>query len=265
MSIGTSLFLATLVTLAVWQIGRHQKWGLVGKWLVRVAGFGIVASLVVAGISWIYVSVQSETQRRGEVEQARREEAALSCLANDVPRMENAVRDAGRRITHDMSLAAAKTELERATSTTASTQVSRNSIRDLVVVTEVRTECDSGFRLLVNVVASNPNGLPPGTPELHSLTVWPHDAPTGYSIPALSVDYDVIRSKRREQKARPRSPTAGTAVAEAGDHCALNLSQEARLQRLAQFGEVRQRGFNEYRAGAHYVTFLSSGVLYSCW
>lgn len=43
------------------------------------------------------------------------------------------------------------------------------------------------------------------------------------------------------------------------DHCAPGLTRAERLQRLAQYGSVREKGLNEYSAGSRSVIFTYSG------
>jgi hypothetical protein len=57
--------------------------------------------------------------------------------------------------------------------------------------------------------------------------------------------------------------TASPAKAMA-DHCAPGLSRQERLKRLAQYGEVRETGKQDYAAGGHTVMFGYDGSLTYC-
>jgi hypothetical protein len=49
-----------------------------------------------------------------------------------------------------------------------------------------------------------------------------------------------------------------------GDHCAPDISRAVRLQRLAQYGEVRQTSADKYQAGSRTVSFWGDGRVIYC-
>jgi hypothetical protein len=66
-------------------------------------------------------------------------------------------------------------------------------------------------------------------------------------------------------------PTSQTATASSRsdssvteDHCAPDISRAVRLQRLAQYGEVRQTSSDQYQAGSRTVSFWADGRVIYC-
>lgn len=48
------------------------------------------------------------------------------------------------------------------------------------------------------------------------------------------------------------------------DHCAPNISRQERLERLAQYGPVREEGSNSFSASGRYVAFFYDGRVMNC-
>jgi hypothetical protein len=75
---------------------------------------------------------------------------------------------------------------------------------------------------------------------------------------------DVTAQPRPIPPAVPKTPKEVRPGAEYLDHCAPGLGREQRLERLKQYGKIRETGSNAYQAGGREIHFFYDGSVLYC-
>jgi hypothetical protein len=116
---------------------------------------------------------EQELRRQEQEREAQRLEAALPCLAKDLPRMETLATAAKSMIHANTSLESAQAALAELTSADGTIVIPKDNIRDRVLVTSINTKCDSTFHFLINVREG-------ADKKLRWFRVGAENAPPGY-------------------------------------------------------------------------------------
>ena len=211
--------------------------------------------------------------------------AARGCIAENIGRMESIVRELQAATDDNLTLMQLKPtfdniiqkgntpkyieyhgEVDSAPQKTSEMLVSStgketlivpasDDIKERVLVAIIAPFCETSFNLLVNVRASESG-------KIDSFKVWAINPPIGYHDGLhgeFSVDYEARRAAKEMEAKGKKSKLL--------DPCAPNITKAERLQRLSQYGVVRQESDSEYSAGGHRITFekyYPRGALESC-
>ncbi len=218
---------------------------------------------------------EAEERRLNAAAVREQEEAAAKirpCLASDIIRMERLVKQTQGLITYSSTLA----EIQPIISEFIKNQESSNifnqfdvaeifpaddDIKKRVLVFKVFSTCKgTQFMLVINVVA-DPVG------QLLSYGVWASGSPKGYKagyIDYLAVDYVQQRDAANKAAAAKLNSTQ-SANQVTSDPCAPGLTREQRLDRLKQFGIIRQTSEGTFEAGGRSVAFNPfGGQMFHC-
>jgi hypothetical protein len=217
---------------------------------------------------------EAEERRRNAAAEREREEAAAKirpCLASDIVRMEQLVKQTQALITHSSTLAEIQPIIREFLKNQESNNVfnpfneaeivpAEDDIKKRVLVFRIFSTCTgTQFTLLVNVTA-DPAG------KLLKYGVWASNSPKGYKtgyIDDLAVDY--VQQREAANKAAARSNGTPPTSQVASDPCAPNLTPQQRLDRLKQYGPLKQTSERSFEAGWRSITFSSYGnQLLSC-
>lgn len=130
----------------------------------------------------------------------QREDSARPCIAADISRMEGLAAKAQIQISEDQSLEDVQKLLGVVLGWPGNIQIPDDNIKERVLVTSIPTQCDSKFRLLLNVRESADR-------KLAWFSVWSMDPPKGYPEGMRSEfgkDFAAIRERARNQLQRER-------------------------------------------------------------
>ena len=213
--------------------------------------------------------VALDAEKTREERKNLREKNARECIAQEIPAMEKKVKIIRDSIKEKSTFVEAENILKKETG--ASEKVfSDENIKIPVLVSSIHTKCDSEFHILINV-----NGYEPEMGdgyEINADKFYSMNPPVGYVMPYFNNRFHEERmfKYRFESESAEREKRQVEAKKESAkkkeflDPCAPGIPSSVRLERLKQFGKVRQTGPNDYEAGGHSLSLFSDDTLIYC-
>ena len=129
---------------------------------------------------------KQKAAERAAAAKEQRENAARSCVAADIPRVEGLLRDIKALILNDYNdklrgnssynLVIVQSLIKgKYSSINLSIQAADDNIKDKVLIFSIRTNCDSAFHFLANIRANSND-------ELQWYRLWAQEPPKGYNV-----------------------------------------------------------------------------------
>lgn len=206
--------------------------------------------------------VALNAEKNKEERKNLREKNARECIAQEIPAMEKKVKVIRDSIKEKSTFFEAEKILQKEAG--ASEKVfSTENIKIPVLVSSIHTKCDSEFHILINV-----NGYEPemgGGYEINAVKFYSIYPPEGYVMPYFNNQFHEMRAYKsrlesqwaESEKRQSEAKKEPTKKKDFLDPCAPGIPSSVRLERLKQFGKMRQTGPNDYEAGGHQVSLSS--------
>lgn len=192
----------------------------------------------------------------------RREQRARECISKELFSIEKKARVVSDSISENSSLDFAKKVLMKEIGNVYQVS-SQENIKIPVLVSQIKTSCDSEFHIIINIIGYEPEYK--NEYEISAVKFFEMSPPEGYTFPWMSrlyaedrqfksrLDFEKKQREMRLESEKIESKKRASYL----DPCAPGISSADRLERLKQFGKVRQTGPGNYEAGGHQVLLFS--------
>jgi hypothetical protein len=200
-----------------------------------------------------YPSIRKWNEDRKIKISEQREFAARSCNAAEIKRLEPLIEKVKNSITRTDSIQDVLEKIKALTAENVERKISEENIKLQVVTFFVRPKCATAFEYSIEIFFDE-------SEKIFEFKTWAINPPIGYQNQSEKTNetevmwtYTIVEKLTSKYLADPYPATDTSSLPEPKDPCALGISSKERLERLKQFGAVRDTGNGEYYAGRHTV------------
>ena len=277
-----TLIAATSIELFLIRRVTYDRWN--WKKITKIILYAIMLLFILLLGFFFYEKITKIYENHQAEAREKREFAARSCNAAEINRIEPLLQQAISSINERTSIQAMHSILSDLNSSALKESNPLNNIKEFVIETSVKPNCESNFRYQLEATFSEDKILntfktfainPPKGYRHFALEIignkskeFGNNDDTYSPIDEFSIDFVATRQAELERLQfleRKKNEAEKEKNRQFSDPCAPNLTRSQRLERLAKFGTIRQVQSDHYTAGGHKIEFfISSGDLLWC-